>query len=342
MVENMQKANGRVSSVAVDAFWLDDGGIGRMANEIIQRADPGIGIEKVRCAGAKLSPLSPITLARGIAKASSDIVWSPGFIPPAWGFPNKKVAITIHDLGHIDQYSSAHTFYYNYIMRPLLKNVDLIFTVSEFSRTELIKWAPNYPQDRIVSIYNGVSDAFTLEGPVSEPGYPYVIYVGNRRLHKNLERAIHAFAQSGLPGKGYKFLLTGQPDDQLAGWIAAAGVRDSIEFVGSVTDEHLASLYRGARALIFVSLYEGFGLPLVEAMACGCPSVTANTTALNEVGGDAAVKVDPESIAAIAAGMDQLCLNDDVHRACVDHGLVRAKGFRWEDTAEAYWKHLLA
>lgn len=342
MTDPAARGHGPVASVAVDQFWLEDGGIGRMAQEIIARADPAIAIEGVRCSDGKLSKLAPLTLARDMAKAKSDIVWSPGFIPPARRFPGKKVAITIHDLGHIELYSPAHTIYYNLIIRPLLRNVDLVFTVSEYSRQQILQWVPSYPADKVISIYNGVSDSFHLDGPVESPGYPYIIYVGNRRAHKNLERAIRAFGQSGLAAQGFRFLFTGDPDADIERWMGEAGARDNLVFLGKVPDERLAALYRGARALIFVSLYEGFGLPLVEAMACGCPSVTSNTTALAEIGGEAAVRVDPESVADIASGMKRLCLDDGLRDELRAISLERAKLFRWDDAAAAYWKHLLA
>jgi glycosyltransferase involved in cell wall biosynthesis len=109
-------------------------------------------------------------------------------------------------------------------------------------------------------------------------------------------------------------------------------VTQGVHFVGVVPEEKLPSLYRGAEALVFPSLYEGFGLPLLEAMACGTPVVTANTTALPEVAGDAALLVDPTSVEQIAGAMEQIVSDTSLRRQLREKGLTRAARFSWAST----------
>jgi len=107
-----------------------------------------------------------------------------------------------------------------------------------------------------------------------------------------------------------------------------------VKFIGSVPEENFPSLYRGATALVFPSLYEGFGLPIVEAMACGTPVITSNTTAMPEVAGDAALLVDPRSVEQISRAMEQIVTDTSLRQRLRDTGFRQARQFRWSKTAE--------
>lgn len=326
-------------TVAVDASWLHDGGIGRMANEILGRRPAHVDVVKIRRNSANAGLLTPIDLALKARSVNADVIWSPGFMPPLSRIIGKRCYITIHDLAHLHHYSRKHRLYYNLLIRNLLPNVDRIFTVSDYTRNEIIRWA-GIDGRRVIRIYNGVSDAFRPDGPSAQADMPYVLYVGNRRSYKNINRMIIAFARSGLVAKGYRLWLTGDDDGDSSACAASEGVGDRLRYLGKVSDADLAAAYRGARALVFLSLYEGFGLPVVEAMACGCPVLTSNTTALAEVAGDAAMTVDPLSVDAIATALDRLCLDETLREGLRAAGLTRTAQFNWDQCAARYWQVL--
>lgn len=326
-------------TVAVDASWLHDGGIGRMAQEILRRKPDHVDIVEIRGDRANAGMLTPVHLAFKARAVRADAIWSPGFMPPLLPLPGKRCCITIHDLAHLHHYGRKHRIYYDLIIRTLLRNVDLIFTVSDFTRREIIRWA-GVDEVRVVRIYNGVSDVFGIGAAPAAPAAPYVLYVGNRRSYKNLDRLIAAFARSSLVEKGYELWLTGKADPASQTSAAAAGIAERVRYLGHVSDTALAEAYRGARALAFVSLYEGFGLPVVEAMACGCPVLTSDSTALAEVAGDAGLTIDAQSIDAIAVGLDRIALDEPLRAQLRDAGLRRAGSFDWRDCAAAYWRRI--
>jgi glycosyltransferase involved in cell wall biosynthesis len=145
-------------------------------------------------------------------------------------------------------------------------------------------------------------------------------------------RLLQGFAHSGLR-KDVRLVLTGTPDATLSHQITALKLQSQVVYAGQLTETDLAAYYRGALALVCPSLYEGFGLPPLEAMACGTPVVTSHCTALPEVVGDAAVLVDPYNVEAIAWGI-QCAVEDSALRQSLScQGLVRAKQFTWEHTA---------
>lgn len=326
-------------TLAVDASWLHDGGIARMAREILMRRPPHVRITEIRSDRPNAGMLTPIGLARAVRATKADVVWSPGFIPPLFRSAGKPVSITIHDLTHLHYYSRKHRLYYDVVVRNLLRNVERIFTVSDYTRAEILSWS-SFPPDRVIRIYNGVSEAFKPADDARPSSVPYILYVGNRRSYKNVDRLIAAFARSSLPAQGYQLWLTGHDDGSASALAAQLRTNDRIRYLGTISDETLADAYRGARCTAFMSLYEGFGLPVVEAMACGCPVLTSNTTALAEIAGDAALTVDPTSTEAMSAGLDRLANDETFHAKLRDAGLRRAAAFDWDCCADRYWTAL--
>lgn len=327
---------GRMTTVAVDASWLGEGGIGRMAHEIIIRAPNHVRVLEMRSGRRNAGPLTPLDLAVQARRIDADVVWSPGFMPPAFRVPKKRVFITIHDLTHLHHYSISHRIYYHLLIRRLLRNVDCVFTVSEFTRREILSWAPIVPN--VVRIYNGVSPTFGPSPKYVAADPPYVLYVGNRRTYKNIERMMSAFARSNFAARGGELWLTGPEDSATSHTAARAGVADRVRYLGTLSDAELAAAYSGARALLLPSLYEGFGLPLVEAMATGCPVLTSNSTALAEIGGSAALTVDPRSTDSIADGIDSLCFDASLRQRLRAAGFKRAADFNWDQCAARYWQ----
>jgi glycosyltransferase involved in cell wall biosynthesis len=127
-------------------------------------------------------------------------------------------------------------------------------------------------------------------------------------------------------------VFTGEPVADLVACIEQRQLRSRVDFVGVVPEAKLPSLYRGAEALIFPSLYEGFGFPILEAMACGTPVVTANTTAMPEVAGDAALLVDPSSVEQISRAMEQIVTDTSLRTRLREKGQIRATRFSWGNT----------
>jgi len=193
-----------------------------------------------------------------------------------------------------------------------------------------VEWSGVSAQ-KVFNVSCGVDSAYRLEGDVYGLSFPYLLCVSNRKPHKNEFRIVQAFARAHIDLRVH-LVFTGESNLPLADWIEKQGVTLRVNFVGSVPEEKLPSLYRGATALIFPSLYEGFGLPLLEAMACGTPVVTAKVTALPEVAGDAALLADPTSVDEIAAAIENVTGDDSLRLQLKEKGLARARSFTWAGT----------
>jgi glycosyltransferase involved in cell wall biosynthesis len=216
-------------------------------------------------------------------------------------------------------------------MRPGCRKAFRVLTVSEYSRQRIVTWAGIDP-DRVINVGNGVDERYCVDVTPYQPGFPYLLNVGNRKAHKNEVRVLEAFARANID-PAIHLIFTGHANDALLALSRRLGVEDRVVFAGRVAEAELPQLYRGALMLVFPSLYEGFGLPVIEAMACGAPVLTANTTSLPEVAGNAALLVDPLSVEQIAAGVERLCVDDVLRDALRQKGLKRAAQFSWDDVA---------
>jgi len=236
------------------------------------------------------------------------------------------VVATVHDVAvfrHPEAFPPWHRHTGRLALRQAVRTADAIVAVSAFTRDELGDLL-GIPGERVRVVGNGVDPIFTAAGPVAEGDY--VLAVGTLEPRKNLTRAVEAARLAGVEVR-----VVGA-----SGWggVAVPG------WVGRVDDEELAALYRGARCLLFPSLYEGFGIPILEAMACGTPVVTSRGGATEEVAGTAAVLVDPLDVEAIAVGIGE------AHRRRAELaslGLERAASFTWQRAAadlEALWREL--
>ncbi len=192
-----------------------------------------------------------------------------------------------------------------------------MIAVSEFTASEL-ETLLRVPREKIHVVPNAVDDTFSPDGPRADGDY--VLAVGTLEPRKNLARAIEAAAQIGVDLR-----VVGAP-----GWggVEARGV--NVTWLGAVDDDELARQYRGALCVVYASVYEGFGLPVLEAMACGAAVVTSTGGATGEVAGDAAVLVDPLDVRAIAAGIESAIASREELRA---RGIERARGFSWDVAA---------
>jgi len=163
--------------------------------------------------------------------------------------------------------------------------------------------------------------------------HPFILYVGNIKPHKNIERLIDAFGRArGAGPENLKLVIIGDEPSRYPALRQAVHrhkLDKQVRFLGFQPQETLAAFYRLARAFVFPSLYEGFGLPPLEAMACGTPVVTSNVSSLPEVAGGAALLVDPHNTDAIADGIQRAVNDEDVRADLISRGLARARQFSW-------------
>jgi glycosyltransferase involved in cell wall biosynthesis len=302
-----------------DDRWAADHGIGRVAREWGRL---GAGWRPLGPGPSPASPADPIWLAARLRDADLPF-FSPGYNAPLTS--RAPFFVTVHDLCYVDRArltGALRRVYYGTVVRQRSHAAHGVFTVSEFSRGRLLD-AWGLDPRRVHVVTPGVSQAFVRRGPAARFSRPYLLGVGNASPHKNETRTVAAFMASGLP-RTHDLVLTGAPRAVSSGPLDA-----SVRFTGRVDDASLAELYRGADALVFASLYEGFGLPAVEAMACGTPVVCSRTTALGEVAGDAALLVDPESTADIARGLERIVRDTALAARLREAGPARARRFDW-------------
>jgi alpha-1,3-rhamnosyl/mannosyltransferase len=230
--------------------------------------------------------------------------------------------VTVHDLAvlrHPEAFPAWTRLYARTWLLPTLRAARRLVAVSEFSRRETVALA-GVPAGRIDVVPNAVDPLFTAEGPKQDGDY--LLAVATLEPRKNLARAAEAARLAGV-----ELRVVGA-----RGWGGVEAAGDGVRWLGRVPDEELATLYRGARCLVYPSLYEGFGIPVAEAMACGCPVVTSRGSAMADVADGAAVLVDPLDPPAIAAGVDEAVAR---RAELVARGLERAAAFTWDRAAAA-------
>lgn len=327
---NSNESNSKLDGIIFDARWNGSHGIGRFAQEVSSRLKfKSQYTSKNNPAGL----FSALELGFWSAKSKERAIFSPSYVPP---LPTSlPFVFTIHDLNHIDvphNSSLLKRIYYQLIILPAVKKSHKVLTVSEFSKKRIIDWSGCAPE-KVIVVGNGVSSAFNDAVTPSKPGYSYLFCCSNRKGHKNEARLLEAFKTSKLH-KTMKLVFTGKPDEATIKTIKLLELANSVIFTGQASESELASWYKGAIATVFPSLYEGFGLPLIESMACGTPVIASNTTSLPEVGGDAGYYIDPLNIESIAAGMTTVVHDESLQKSMRLKGLSRSKLFTWDRTAQ--------
>ena len=238
------------------------------------------------------------------------------------------VVVTVHDLAVLrypEAFPRWHRLYGTAGLRRVLRHADAVIAVSEFTKQEVVDLV-GVPAERIRVVPNGVDAVFRAEPRDTVSRGDYVLAVGTLEPRKNLGRAVEAARLAGV-----ELRVVGA-----RGW----GGVDIPGWVGEVPDVELAALYRDARCVLYASLYEGFGLPELEAMACGTPVVTSRGTAMEVIAGGAAVLVDPLDPRSIANGIAEAGGRRD---ELVELGLARAHEFTWDggaDAVERLWREL--
>ncbi len=356
--------------IAIDARKLHDFGIGTYirnlvhelaeidpATEYVLFARPG-DLTEIAATGRNVrgiaEPARPysfgeqLRLPLACRRAHADLFHAPHYVlPPLITGPT---VVTIHDCIHLrfPQYlpSRAAWVYAHAMIRLAARKATRILTVSEASKRDILHYT-GVRADKVVVVHNGLDARFATP-PDAEAlervrqrfdlGHPFVLYVGNIKPHKNLERLIEGFALARAGGPDdLRLVLIG---DEISKYPA---LRQSVHrhrldkhvrYFGFQPAATLVAFYRLARAFVFPSLYEGFGLPPLEAMANLTPVVTSNLSSLPEVVGDAAVLVDPYDSQSIADGIHRAVTDEPLRQALIERGRLRAQTFSWRHAAE--------
>jgi glycosyltransferase involved in cell wall biosynthesis len=276
-----------------------------------------------------------------------DVYHAPHYVlPPA---VRCRSVVTIHDCIHLmfPQYlpNRAAYAYARASMWAAARRSDRILTVSEASKRDILHFF-NVKPEKIVVVYNAIDEHFSAT-PSDEQvarireryqlDHKFVLYVGNIKPHKNLVRLIEAFSQLRRTHDDLKLLIIGDEISKLPALRRAVHrnkLHKFVRFLGYLKDDTLTVLYRLASVFVFPSLYEGFGLPPLEAMASGTPVVTSNVSSLPEVTGDAAVLVDPYDVDSISDGMRRVLEDPRLAEELRIKGLLRAREFSWERSVE--------
>ncbi len=278
-----------------------------------------------------------------LARERVQLVHEPHYVLPP--LIRCRSVVTIHDCIHLmfPQYlpSKLAHIYAQGSMWAAAHKANRILTVSEASKRDILHFF-DVPADKVSVIHNAIDERFLTPANTErmdlvrqryQLDHPFVLYVGNIKPHKNIERLIDAFgrARSQCPGH-LQLVIIG---DEISKY---PGLRQSVHkhrldkhvrFLGFQPMETLAAVYRLARAFVFPSLYEGFGLPPLEAMACGSPVVTSNVSSLPEVAGGAALLVDPYDADSIADGIVRAVSDEALRADLIRRGLERARSFSW-------------
>ncbi len=318
-----------MSQLFYDHRWCILHGIGRFATEVRKRLE---GFVDIPLTGYPTQPLDAFRLAASLQRSKATAFFSPGFNVPAWS--RCPVIATVHDLIHVhfaDERTSAKLAYYRFIQRPVVRRAPVTLTVSEYSRRQIIQWY-GVPESRVVSVGNGISEDFGDEGEAFRSERPYFLYVGNDRPHKNVQTLLSAMSQV-IQDHDVTLMLVTRRTASLDQKISAAGLQDHVTTVSGVDDRALAMRYRGALGLVMPSHYEGFGLPVLEAMACGCPVIGANCTSIPEVLDGAGLLFDPNDVDALADKMRSLSTDASLRADLRARGLARASAFTWDSVA---------
>jgi glycosyltransferase involved in cell wall biosynthesis len=312
-----------------DSRWFGDHGIGRFAREVYSRL---VGYRAVPFPGLPWKAIDTLTTSWHLLEQQPSFYFTPGYNAPIQC--PCPFALTVHDLNHIatpGQSTVLKRFYYRTILKPAIFRAAVILTVSDYSRTSILDWSGVDPS-RVVNVSNGISAAFRRDGSAYHGNEkPYLLAIASQKPHKNQEGLLKSYAHSRCR-HAVDLLMVGTCDEATTRLLKGAGVRESVKFLGHQSDADLAALYRGATAFLFVSHYEGFGLPIVEAMACGAPVITSSVAAMPEVAGGAAVLVDPASVEEISAAIDQVCHSSELPGELRERGLLRAALFSWDQT----------
>jgi glycosyltransferase involved in cell wall biosynthesis len=291
-----------------------------------------------------------------LRKWSVDLFWGPGYLVPLPKGPYRVIS-TFHDLSFEDTPSTfplPTRLYFRTMYRKCAARADRIIAISDFTKSEIGKHYGAACEEKTRVIPNGYDE--TLAGgedskPPDRPGTcsvpgPYILTVGNLEPRKNLPTLIEAFRilklRMGIP---HRLVVVGQKawlSDSVFDCIRSSGMEGQIVLTGYVDRRELAALYRGAEVFAYPSKYEGFGLPVLEAMSCGVPVVAANASSIPEVAGDAALLTDPYDAAGMAEAIRDIIETPGLRKKLADGGRERCCRYSWGKSASALLSEIQA
>ena len=347
-----------MKKIAIDARMVRHSGIGTLTTNIISRLPMNSGLDifllgnpdHLKTFGLPVIPCeSPIYSLREqidipvlLKRNGIEALHSTHYNIPL--FFRGKLCVSIHDLIHLiyPQFlsSKAALFYARLMFSFACKNSDKIITISEHSKRDIIKYFKTDPS-RIAITYPGVSSDFFVseeKARVMKEKYGrYILYVGAIRPHKNVLRLAEAFISLKQSQKlEHKLVLVGKSKTdyliEIKRMFRENHLENALVIIENPPQGVIPDMYRGAELFVFPSLYEGFGLPPIEAMACGCPVVSSNSSSLPEVIGDAGLLIDPDKVEELASAMYKVLTEQDFRDSLIQKGFERIKRFSWETT----------
>lgn len=261
-------------------------------------------------------------------------------------FHRNKIS-TLHDIIYRlypQSCSFAYHVYYRLLVPLMLKTSLHIITVSEFSKREISRYF-KYPEENIKVIYNAVGERFQTHKKIPNTfdlSTPYLMAVAAVTYHKNYSRMIEAFVNLSAQQKlNVRLLIVGERSHCYPKQHYDIDSKAPIFFLGRVSDEELVSLYQNATALVFPSLYEGFGIPPLEAQACGCPVISSNATAMPEVLGDSVLYFDPLNVKEMQEAMEYIVSDRELRDSLIHKGFTNVSRFSWNNSARKLYEIIL-
>ncbi len=292
-----------------------------------------------------------VVLTSFLAKHKPDLMVSmEGFLSLSSSARQMPVLYDINFEHQPQDLKLQNRIYFRFFFKRFVKKAIRIATISEYSKQDIASFYKTN-SDKIDNVSCGINGNFSplTESEIKETrikfssGKPYFFFVGSMHPRKNIKRLIDAYTlfRTNNPGCDYKLILAG------AIWWSKSTIEDSynsspfkedIIFTGRLSEEDLKKVLGSAFALSFVPIFEGFGLPIVEAFQSGVPVICSNVTSMPEVAGDAAVLIDPYKTENIAEGMQKLYENDNLRRQLVQSGFIQKEKFTWDNTALLFWQ----
>ncbi len=324
------------------------------AHQPIEGLPKGLPVRVITSPASNQHTFLQFKLPKLLIKYGIDILHGPNFYLPLFG--KTPSVVTVHDLS-AQLFPEQHTFRHRLSQKflgPSLKKAKKIIAVSNATSSDIFRFFPRY-RSKVVVVYNGVHPIFKPATPEEEDeifiryNLPdnFLLYVGTLEPRKNVHRLVGAFARASDRLPETKLVIAGPEGwlyDEVFVRIRELNIVDEVIFIGYVPFEDLPALYSAARVFCYPSLYEGFGLPPLEAAACGTPVVSSDRSSIPEIMRDAALLVNPMDIEALAYAIVKAFSDENLRQELINKGYERAANFKWEECARktlAIYKELL-
>lgn len=271
--------------------------------------------------------------------------------PLNFGFHNskQKVILTQHGISPVvcPKYSNIKERLINYIIKLQINKIDSIITVSESEKRELVKYY-RIPEEKVSVIYHGIDNDLFKQLPITIDSEEFlsekysiasnfILHVSSYHPIKNLLIILKSYLHLKKEGRiTHKLVIAGYQNEDIDNFIMQNNLKNNVLLLGYVDKNDLQILYNAATCFVFPSFHESFGMPLIEAMACGCPVVTSNTYSGPEITQDAAILIDPSDIDDISSGILSVINDENLRNQLIEKGLKRAKDFSWEKCAKEH------